>query len=136
MNLSKKELKYKINYLADQRIKVKDEFTWYISNKEIPLEERWEFFLNAPEWLKNTTTYIYHFKCLEKYTTGKYGNENFYEDEIYQCVDKHETPTVGCILESIDDNKEIEESKFSDQDIIDLKEEFLENNIGAITFDW
>lgn len=110
-------------------------FRSYITDKSIPVVERWEFFLNAPSELKDNKEYIWHpnskylkarvdrFSDIpEVYGRGKaiYVNE-FFEEVVWE----------GKIwMENVYDKK------ISEDDIKNALEEILSQNLEYFHFDW
>lgn len=121
--------------LNKKMLSLKNEYEQHITNKEIPLMERWEFYLNAPAELKNKKTslirpktgFLTHvkenwFDAPECYGRGKpIYIDSLFEDLVYE----------GKIyLENFDLNK------FDEEDIELALEELLEMNLEYFTFDW
>lgn len=95
-------------------------FETFITSKELSLEDRWDLFCGAPNYLKNREPRIARFAALGS-------NFCYYEEygtERYQVV-----YTTG-IVEFMEDNE------YPSVQIQDLKEEILAKNLGSFTFDW
>ena len=71
------KMQKKIKALSKRIDKVKKEFEVYVKDKTIPLEERWNLFVEAPDSLSEVTDWIQHFKI-----------ENFNERDMYEDLSK------------------------------------------------
>lgn len=105
----------------------KEKYQLFITNKEHPLDERWEVYLEAPESFKERKPYIYHFKVEEEFNIEFY----FFDSPFY--YDKTQTVYMNSLIERIEDSKK---DIFSDLLIQKLKEEILELNLGSFILDW
>ena len=114
---------------------VKTAFRSYITDKSIPVIERWNFFLNAPSELKNNKDYIWHpnskylKKELDRFTDipEVYGRgkaiyvTDFFTDVVFE----------GKIwIENVYDEK------ITEDDIKNALEEILAQNLEYFHFDW
>ncbi len=118
-----------VTYAIDQ---VKWKLETEITNKSIPLTERWELWCNAPSFLKNTEKWIEHFEFA--------GNDI---DWSGQCEYRCSTITLQDVVESYEGNLDyaIEEGTESElgyvqEDIDKLKEDILSKNLVSFQWDW
>ena len=118
----------KIFALNKSIAELKKEFETYIKDKSIPLEERWDLFVEAPDSLSEVTDWIQHFKI-----------ENFNERDMYEdlsksqnvfAVDFVERAIDGFTYENILSSAQIEEISNA------LKEHFLSKNLKCFQYDW
>lgn len=124
-------------------VQVKKKFEAIIVDKEIPLNQRWQFFIDAPSALKNQEAWIQHFKVLDRLEK----NISWY-DEFN--TDKYQTVYMADIIHSTEDNIAyyVEHPKvkpygklakhfLDDPSIIDeWKEEILSRNLDSFVYDW
>lgn len=122
----------KIKKLIEYTAGVKAEFKVYIVNKELPLEERWKVFCEAPDSLKDTSDWIEHFKHIE-------GGQKF-EDRLYDSVNRGEKVHIPFHFELIEEDIKYlpadEDREYSVETITALKEYFLSKNWQTINFNW
>lgn len=127
----------KINELNIMIAQAKLEFEHYIVHSDIPLNVRWEAFIAAPECLKNHARYIVHFASLPEQTLG------------YDCTvhcKRYETVNVDnlieCLEERFGENEDAAEKgvepyyNMEGIDLVKLKEEILQKNLGSFVYDW
>ena len=122
------KMQKKIKALSKRIDKVKKEFEVYVKDKTIPLEERWNLFVEAPDSLSEVTDWIQHFKI-----------ENFNERDMYEdlsksqnvfAVDFVERAIDGFTYENILSSAQIEEISNA------LKEHFLSKKLKCFQYDW
>ena len=116
----------KVSALIKQIEEIKYEFSKYIADTSIPLEERWEVFMKAPEVLHNKDIWKTRFKGVPSDFVGNDGPlyaERHMEVDIQQYME---------VLENPDDYN----YDPSDVDIVAFKEDVLSRNIYSYTFDW
>lgn len=118
---------------------IKEEYIKYITNKDIPLEERWSTFINAPQELKEHDTYGPKFKNIPN-------DFVMYEGPIH--ADRGYTINIKDMFEEIEEVlSEIKSGtyepiykwhikSYEKLDVNALKEEILEKNIGSFDYDW
>lgn len=131
----------------DAKLKeVRTLFKAYIKDQSVDLDERWDFFQLAPDYLRDTTTWIYHFEAFKPLKNG-YRNE-FEDDVFYADMPRYEVRSIFSYNEDLVtkyDNEELEDIivwvgtngvEFTKEIYDAWREEVLANNIGAITLDW
>jgi hypothetical protein len=115
--------KERVEDLNKQIEAIKREFEVYIADKSIPLDERWEVFMNAPADLRQHYCFLKYFKGVP---------DDFVSYDGYVPAARHETVSVDRILESleemVDDVAEI--------DIVAFKEDVLSKNLYSFEYDW
>ena len=101
---------------------LKRDFSAYIKNKDIPLDERWEMFKTAPDCLSEHSKWIEHFP------------ETFQEFErnLYQQHDRGRFESIHIVEDYLGDNPE----KWSKESIDEMKEHFLKENLKTFDYDW
>lgn len=117
---------------------LKSEFETYISNLAIPIEERWETFINAPNDIKN------HDHCGPSFQKLP---DDFvmYEGPIH--AERGNTIVITKMFETIEESiKSIKDESFfgskwhikayKELNINELKEEILSKNCGSFDYDW
>lgn len=124
--------------IQDQMKELKSNFELYIVNLSIPLEERWQTFINAPAEMKNHDHYGPSFKTLPN-------DFVMYEGPIH--ADRGETIKIKEMFETIEESLEDIKNDsycgadwhlkcFKELDVNALKEEILTKNWGAFSYDW
>ena len=106
----------------------------------MPLEERWEIFINAPHEFKDHDHYIIHFDVIEE----NLPNFTLYDDlhaDRYETVDTADmVDTFIEKMENYERNKDDDDTGkflYENSHIIDeLKEEILIQNCGSFKNDW
>lgn len=110
------------------------EFETYITNKEISLEERFDFWLDAPDILKKQGGWI------ETYLFN--GRELCLMDDLYQ--ERHQTVDVHEDIVTEFQGRVDSEHKFDwfhgvpvTQEMVNqLMEDVLEKNVASFIYDW
>jgi len=115
------EIKGRIEELQSSIEKVKAEFRAVITNKDIPLDERWDFFVRSPDILKEHQNWIAHFD-IEKETDFSYYDDFYFE--------RYQTIHTSDLVERVE-----EREKFANY-VVPLKEEILHKNLGGFQYDW
>lgn len=146
-----------IKELENKMITLKPEFEVFIADKTVPLEQRWQVWLDAPDSLKNTGGWISdgRLKAFELIGYGgRRGEAIAYEDgliwaERYQTIDM--VDSIEYILESLLGKFEVELPEDFVWDNLDgyvelcpelheflvaYREELLEKNLLSFKFDW
>lgn len=94
----------------------KESFEAYIKDKSLPLELRWQLWLNAPSDMKDYWGDIYHWDSVdEDYVFG----DRFSRYQSVRTVD---------LIETV--------AEMSPEELEDFKEEILENNLEGYEYDW
>jgi hypothetical protein len=106
-------MKEKIEKFLKLKKDLTSELKKWVKDKSIPLEERWDVFVDSELW--ENDCYIIHSDVLDL-------------DRCYSNMDRHETINVEWILEYFSDEPKEKLDKF--------KEEILENFIYSFTYDW
>lgn len=127
--MSEEALHAEITEILLKTAKVKMDFEEYISNKETPLEKRWEFFCLAPGFLKERDGSIVHFKVLEAC------NIEYFEGDMY--YQKYEEIHTESLVERLEEElEELSERGLTQEGIDEIKEEILSQNLGSFKLDW
>jgi hypothetical protein len=125
------------NALEAKAEKIKSEFKEYISDKSIPLVERWNFFANAGDEFKEHSDWI-----IRANSVGlKYVMDNWFDaPEIYGRGKRIDV--VECFEDCVCDG-ELNADGFGDLDeeeaikcLTEALEEILERNQGSFCIDW
>lgn len=117
----------KVEDLNKQLLVLKAEFSVFLSDKTIPLNERWDLFRKAPAGLVETSPWVWSFECIEIRWYDEFN------------IDRHETVSLVSLMddwiaERIEDD-EYEREKW--ESLVPLmKEEILASNTREFTFDW
>lgn len=128
----------KLEELKKNTENLKSEFSQYITNKEIPLAQRWEVFIEAPYDLKNHEEYI-----ITATSTGlKYvmdhwlGPSNYYSrgSQIYM-ADLFVDCVHGDEIHPSSFDYEINKQQ-AEVLLTQALEEVLSNNLGGFIYDW
>lgn len=98
---------------------LKDYCLGYLKNKNLPLEDRWNLFVENKN-LFPIDNYIMHFKELDS------NNIDYYDDFGYE---KYQLVPLVELIESLDDG-------WPDVNLNNLKEEILEKGYSGFIVDW
>lgn len=114
------------------------EYSAFIADKSIPLEERWAAYLSAPASMKRQDNYTTHFNTLDG---DFFMYDGTYHCERYQTVELTEVVTyIQEELANIEEHPEwYSARKVAELQAIDLdafKEEILEQNVHSFKYDW
>lgn len=94
-------------------------FEEYLIDDTITLEERWDTWVNAPDFLKNHELYYIHIDGVD-------------DDLITGCCpDRYATYDVTTLMESLEESEH--EKGF---DANKAKADMLKRNIGSFCYDW
>lgn len=125
-----------IQALNVQTLALQADFIAFIQDQAVPLEERWETWVQAPESLKNTACTTTPLSTLpEDYI--------MYEGVVH--IDRYETTTMETVVQhTLDLQVEGREREWYPEkaeiadtvDICAVKEEILQKNLYSITYDW
>ena len=129
------KFEYEFQDIELKRQKLKEEFAQYIAAKNIPMCDRWQVFIAAPEYLKDKHDWIIHTKDIPGFSIeidseyrGKFVNlewavESFESDMEFEINWAKENGTDYV-------------PEVTREQINALKEYMLENNIMGFTYDW
>jgi hypothetical protein len=110
---------------------LKQRFVEYIKDVSIPLESRWEAFLEAPMDWKEQQSYVVNFQIERKLKS----REISWYDDFY--IEKNETVVMENIIERIEEDLDsFSENGWNLELIQEFKEEILQKNIGSFDWDW
>lgn len=124
--------------LEKQAKALQGEFQKYIVDKNIPLVERWEFFVNADDNFKNHKDWIYSAKGQGM----KYVMDNWFNaPEVYG---RGKTIDVGSLFGDCVHNGNLYPENFAykmqkedaQEYLESALEEILKENLGSFCFDW
>lgn len=109
---------------------LKQEWEKFIDDKTIPLDKRWEAFLEAPEEWKDDVMTTQPYECLEAI-----GLDSPYDDLL---IERYETHDVDQDVEHVESmiGDENYNDQLSEEHIVQMKEEIIANRMGSWTFDW
>lgn len=124
-------------------------FEEWIKDPSYPLDERWEAFLEAPDYLKNTTLWIYHFKAFSDFN-NEYGLNELERSVLYEYENRGthikmsdwDELLFGMVNADQSNDSDFEpwcnsEGRlFASAHYDAWREEVLAKNIGFVTFDW
>ena len=117
----------KVEDLNKQLLVLKAEFSAFVCDKSIPLDERWESFCTAPPSLTEKSPWVWSFNCVEI---------NWYHDFN---TEKHETVSLSDFindqLSELIEEDGVEREKWEPL-IPLLKEEILAANTREFVYDW
>ncbi len=116
---------------------VKNEFAEFIKDKSIPLDERWEFFKEAPEYLKNKSSYIEHFDAETLLEEGEIvWYDEFYIERYQECELVNVISSIEDRINSKDDYPHSRGADYSVEFLEAFKEEILQKNMHSFVHDW
>lgn len=122
------ELQYDINILNKKLEDTKKDFVEYISDNSYPLGVRWDFFCDAPDFLKNQYSSIHTFKW-----ENTNGEISWYDD--FYC-DRYATVSMDMVIDSMLDRVDEDTNNYTKESIKELQEEILSKNLGSFINDW
>lgn len=111
-------------------IYLQQEYLQYIANKEIPLEDRWNVFAEAPYEWKHHCSYIEHFDVEEKLQNGSIC---WYDDFF---IDRYQTVNLADFVEDLRGDNYDSEERWPEELISEFMEEVLDKNLGSFVNDW
>lgn len=103
---------------------LKEEVLKKITNKEIPLEERYKFWVDLPDILKNDEPWLQDLTLR--------GERIEWFSELY--YKKYQRVSVVDLVHYVE--HESDEGQFTEEDVIDLKEQVLSRNLRSFRLDW
>lgn len=109
--------------------KLKPDFEAFIKDKSISLEERWQTFASAPDYLRNKEPWVEHLEI------G--GREICWYNDFY--VERYQDVNMVDIIECMFENVGEDSYKTVDYTVEDIKvlqEEILDRNLGSFNNDW
>jgi len=129
------DLNRKKQELQKESDKLKREFSSYISNKDIPLHQRWKTFCKAPDELSNHERYLINAR-----TKGlQYIKDNWFDaPEVYGRGKKISTKEMFDRVFSTHDLK-YSKQDYTEKEIALYKEameDVLSQNCASFCFDW
>lgn len=115
-----------INFIHQSILKEKETLEKYLADTSISLNERWETFKAAPDWLGNHDIWI----------TGvldeAMGEISWYDD-FYK--ERHEVVVMADIIETMEERAEVE-GRYTKEQLVAAKEAILKHNLKSFVFDW
>lgn len=131
--MSHSEIKGYLVTAKQDNTKLRQLFESYIADTEVPLEERWKAFVDAPDDLKLKDSGTDMFDALP---------DDFvmYDGPVH--ADRHEVISTKRIVERIIDEQQHPDvpdqhkEEFMSVDVDALKEEILLKNMGSFEYDW
>lgn len=118
--------------LNSQLLAMKSEFQSYLEDSSIPLNERWSLYRAAPNRLLNNDLYYSEFDLV----LPGIGVLDMYDDLYWE---RHATLDAGDVFERVITCDKVEQfltSADEDEVLVAIKEHFLKNAYGDLTFDW
>lgn len=129
------DIQTKIRQMELNVASVKLHFEKAITDESIPLEVRWELFVNAPSYLKNTKFYM----CSE---WDEYFGEDYVMYDGPYHVERYSFVVAADVIENAEENKAYYEDfpKIGNEwdyfDINEAKEKILVANLYGAKYDW
>lgn len=106
-------------------------FESFISDKDIPLSDRWAIWVNAPDSLKCSEGWLYHWFSTE------IDDGVCYDGRIWH-AERYSVVHIANVIERIEEmSKDELDFLCIDQEMIDNEKELiLKRNIGSYQYDW
>jgi hypothetical protein len=130
------ELSTAIDQFKKEQNALKQQFIKTIKDKSIPVDERWEFWCDAPSSLKDFSQFSVKFESMGR-------NFHWTHDmwfERYQTVDLEDVvlELENSVQVQVDDlEQQFHRKLFRHPELLDqLKEEILARNLEYFVFDW
>ena len=121
-------MKNKIKALNKNIVKLSEELEAYIKDTSIPLKDRWELFVDAPNCLSIVSDWIQDFKI-----------ENFDPRKQYEDLSRRENVFAVDFVDRVTESFSYKKT-LSDEQIEEisnkLKEHFLSKNLKCFQYDW
>ena len=130
LSITLNEIESKIELARSITESAKKLFVEVIENKDIPLETRWNLWVNAPSEMKERQGWIVHFKNLPNNLIGVDGPIWAERRETIYCAD-----IVDRLLAENEYHSDADD-QISRININSLKEEILESNLECFDYDW
>lgn len=109
----------------------KKEFQAHMADKSVPLDERWNLFKKAPEYVGEHESFIATFKSIDDDT------------DWFENIERHQTIDNRDLVEDFEFDLKYHNEEFttphewlSEQLIVNLKEEILSNSFMTWVMDW
>lgn len=138
--------------VKEEKKRLTELFAFYIKDRSIPLETRWEAFMNAPEEFSQSGGWIVRFDSFKPLCHGR---KNPIEDKLYRHMNRNETVRTLDIYERFTegsedwDDEEVEEMMkdgaesyyydvpgFTKEILEAWQEEVLSKNLKSFEYDW
>ena len=126
------DINTKIRQMELNVASVKLHFEKAITDENVPLEVRWDMFVNAPSYLKNTEYNM----CSE--WDEFFGKDYVMYDGEYH-VERHSFVVAADVIECAEENKAYESDEghvWNRFDIDEAKEKILAANLYGAKYDW
>jgi hypothetical protein len=135
----------RVQAVNEELRQLRPEFVAFITDKSIPLTERWDTWESAPSELKDHHGWIVHFESLPRDFVG------------YDCdvnADRHQTVNISNIMENLYEKQQMVEDGepekgnwmhkywkgavefFEKHSIEEFQEEVLAMNLESFEYDW
>lgn len=110
----------------------KIEFESFITNKNVPLDQRWNLWVKAPSELKNKSSSIEYFKEIDS-------DQIMYEGELVH-TDRYQTIEMVLAAENYEWKlkypRPTDVHEYTQEGLNRFKEEILNRNIESFIYDW
>lgn len=126
------DIQTKIHQMELNVASVKLHFEKAITDQSVPLEVRWDMFVSAPSYLKNSRNYM----CSE---WDKYFGEDYVMYDGPYHVERYSFVVAAEVIESAEENKAYESDEghvWNRFDIDEAKEKILAANLHGAKYDW
>lgn len=117
----------KIKEIKAQLESLKIGFQKFIVDQSIPLDERWQAWVDAPADVKNHCSYVQYFQSLP---------EDFIMYDGPYHAERYGTIKMLNLVERIEEGIECEEDEYMSINLNALKEEILSKNLASFDYDW
>jgi RNAse (barnase) inhibitor barstar len=127
---------------AQEQVKnLKSQYKVYITDKNIPLEDRWQFFESMPDELKEQERFVVNFVSLNKYIPNfnwyyEFHMEKGYAQNMDSIIERIEEAIYMYNDEPQLDNKVGKGFVKNPTAMAEFKEEILRKNLRGFIFDW
>lgn len=119
----------KIKKIGKEVESLKKDFAKFVKDKSLPLDERWGLFVEYGRIYGGEGSWVQHFKVEQKLKH----KEICWYDDFY--VERRQTVELPQIIESIEENL-CEDSDWTEELVVEFKEEILDKNMYSFTYDW
>lgn len=143
VELSLSIMSYGLDTVRSALTDAKKNISELLTNKNVPLETRWNFFVKYGDMIGNTKSWVCHFDVEKKLipinlkdrADDNYVGEISWYDDFYK--ERGNTIIMHEIIEGICDSMDRFMKKGWTPELVDeFKEEILANNLYSFTYDW
>lgn len=131
VELSLSIMSYGFDVVRSALTEAKENISELLTNKNVPLETRWDFFVKYGDMIGNTDGGICHFDVEKKLSDGEISWYDDFYKERYATIIMHEV--IQRISDDIDD---FSKKGWTQELLREFQEEILAKNLYSFILDW